>query len=68
MGQTRRHDRYIDVITCDGADCEAIVTEGRDHTVTELAGKCGWVNSGEYWFCSDCARAWADTKKSEAAR
>lgn len=61
MGLSRVPDRYIDVLTCDG-NCGAIVTEGRDHTATELAGSLGWVQVGKKWFCKECKAKCAERK------
>ncbi len=50
--------RYVDVISCDGSNCFASITEDVDDPISPVQGqafKAGWIQEYPQWFCPACA-------------
>ena len=61
MGLITTTGKYC-YVQCDRRNCTRKMEHVEQKPLRELAGLCGWENSGNQWTCPDCARQTAGSK------
>jgi hypothetical protein len=67
MGLIATAGKYC-YVQCDRRNCTRKMEHVDVKLLQELAGLCGWENSGTQWTCPDCARQTATKPERKASR